>query len=371
MLRSCTEAGERALSDTARTIGELGERALLRHLRARIPAGEGVVVGVGDDAAAITTGPLTLVTTDVLVEGTHFKLEWAPPRLLGRKALSISISDVAAMGGIPRQAVVSLCLRPEITLEFVDALYDGLLERAAEAGLSIVGGNLASTTGPIVVDVTLLGHGDHLLRRKGALPGDRIAVTGMLGAAATGLRLLAEGARLDADGALMATGLWTESSRRPIERCLRAQLDPAPPWVLARSLAEQHLVHAAIDLSDGFSGDLLTVCEDSEVAALIDPAALPIDPHAASLTRARGGDALGLALHGGEDYQLLFAVAPEALASVRELASMWEIPLADVGEFVAGKPGVAQRSSDGVRPLKPRSHDHFLTTLGMGMTPQP
>jgi thiamine-monophosphate kinase len=298
-------------------------------------------------------------------------LEWTPGRLLGRKALAISISDIAAMGGVPRQAVVSLCLRPETTLGFVDALYDGLLERAAEAGVSIVGGNLASTAGPLVVDVTLLGQGDRLLRRKGALAGDRIVATGWLGAAATGLRLLAEGARLDSDGTLMATGLWTETSRMPIEHCLRAQLDPAPPWILGRALAEQQLAHAVIDLSDGLSGDLLTLCEESEVAALIDPAGLPIDRHAASLTRARGGDAVGLALHGGEDYQLLMAVAPEALGGIQELASMWEIPLADVGEFVAGQPGIALRGSDGVRPLKARAHEHFVPRLGMGMTPQP
>jgi len=359
------------VSEAGKAIAELGERALLRHLRSRIPAGEGVVLGVGDDAAAVVTGPLTLVTSDVLVEGTHFKLEWAPPRLLGRKALSINISDVAAMGGIARQALVSLCLRPDLTLDFVDTLYDGLLERAAETGVSIVGGNLASTTGPIVIDVTVLGHADHLLTRTGALPGDRIVVTGLLGAAATGLRLLAEGARLDSDGALVATGLWTESSRRPIEHCLRAQLDPAPPWALARLLAEKQLVHAAMDLSDGLSGDLLTLCEAADVAAVVDPAALPVDPHAASLTRARGGDALGLALHGGEDYQLLLAVAPDALAATGEAAAMWEIPLADVGEFTVGHPALAQRGSDGLRPLRPRSHDHFAPSLGMGMTPQP
>jgi thiamine-monophosphate kinase len=357
--------------DAGKQIGELGERALLRHLRARIPSGEGVLVGVGDDAAAIATGPLTLITTDALVEDTHFKLEWTPPRLLGRKALSINISDLAAMGGVPRQAVVSLCLRPELTLQFLDALYDGLLERAAEAGLSIVGGNLASTSGPIVVDVTVLGLGDELLRRKGARPGDRIVVTGALGAAAAGLRLLAEGARLDADGALTGTGLWTESSRIPVEHCLRAQLDPAPPWVLGRALAEQKLAHAAMDLSDGLSGDLLSLCEDSEVAALVDPSALPIDAHAASLTRARGGDSLGLALHGGEDYQLLLAVAPGAVPQVAELASMWEIALADVGEFVAGQAGVALRGKDGVRPLRPRAYDHFLSKSGKGMTPAP
>ena len=113
-------------------VGEIGERALIRHLRSRIPSGPGVIVGVGDDAAAVETGPLTLVTSDTLVEGIHFRREWSPPRLLGRKALSVNLSDVAAMAGLARYATVSLCLPPDIPLAFVDGLYDGLLERAAE-----------------------------------------------------------------------------------------------------------------------------------------------------------------------------------------------------------------------------------------------
>src|SRR5262245_55714643 len=121
--------------DPETPVGDVGERALLAHLRARIPRGEGVALGVGDDAAAVQTGPLTLVTTDALLEGVHFRREWTPPRLLGRKALSVNLSDIAAMGGMPRYATVSLCLTPDLALSFVDGLYDGLLERAAEAGV--------------------------------------------------------------------------------------------------------------------------------------------------------------------------------------------------------------------------------------------
>src|SRR5438093_3644951 len=114
--------------DPEAPIGEIGERALLKHIRSRIPMGSGVVVGVGDDAAAVQTGPLTLVTTDTLVEGVHFRRDWTPPRLLGRKALTVSISDIAAMAGIPRYATVSLCLPPNLPMRFLDELYDGLLE---------------------------------------------------------------------------------------------------------------------------------------------------------------------------------------------------------------------------------------------------
>ena len=128
------------------------------------------MVGVGDDAAAVETGPLTLVTTDCLVEGVHFRREWAPARLIGRKALTVNLSDIAAMAGVPRHAMVSLCLPADLPVAFVDELYDGLLERAAEAGVNVVGGNLSATPGPIVIDITLLGQADRLLRRAGARP---------------------------------------------------------------------------------------------------------------------------------------------------------------------------------------------------------
>lgn len=340
-------------------VSEVGERALLKQLRSRIPSSPGVVVGIGDDAAAVETGPLTLITTDCMVEGVHFLQEWCPPRLVGRKALSVNLSDIAAMAGVPRHATVSLCLPAATPMSFVDGLYDGLLERAAETGVTLVGGNVSLTTGPIVVDVTLLGAGERLLLRSGAVAGDLIVVTGTLGSAAAGLRLLTQGARLDADGALDATGVWTGSAARALTHCLRAQLDPNPPLAFARGLAEHDLVHAAMDLSDGLSGDLRAMCEESDASAWIDSDALPVDPHAASLERARGGDAHSLALHGGEDYQLLFAVAPDRLDGLKDMAVIWDIPLTIVGEFAPGPPALLLKKGGTLLPLTPQSHDHF------------
>jgi thiamine-monophosphate kinase len=341
------------------TLADVGEKALLRHLHCRIPAAPGVVVGVGDDAAAIEAGPFALLTTDSLVEGVHFRRDEAPPRLLGRKALTVNLSDVAAMGGIGRYATVSLCLPPATVLGWVDSLYDGLLERAAEAGVALVGGNVARTEGPIVVDVALVGDAGRLLLRSGARPGDRVVVTGRLGAAAEGVRLLAEGARLDEDGGLAACGVWTESSTAAVVACLRAQLDPRPPLALARSVAERGIALAGMDVSDGLSIDLLELCTRSGVAAVIDAAAVPVDPRAAGLERARGGDALALALHGGEDYELLLAVDPAAVDEIGELARVWGVEVAAVGEFVEGEPAVRLRDDEGERPLEPRGHDHF------------
>jgi thiamine-monophosphate kinase len=340
-------------------LSEVGERGLLRHLQGRIPLSSGVVVGVGDDAAVVELGPLALVATDSLVEGVHFHRDSAPARLLGRKALTVNLSDIAAMGGLARFATVSLCLPEDVTMGWVDSLYDGLLERAAEAGVGLVGGNVTRSPNSIVVDVTLLGQAGRVLLRSGARPGDRVVVTGTLGAAAEGVRLLEQGARLDEDGQLVATGLWTESSAPAVLACLRAQLDPRPPLALARSLAERGLAQAGLDLSDGVSSDLLEMCRQSGVGARIEAAAVPVDPIVAGLERARGGNALALALHGGEDYQLLLAVDPDRLEELRDFARVWSVEVTAIGEFLEGEPVVRLRDAAGERPLPPAGHDHF------------
>ena len=342
-----------------RTVGDVGERALLDHLRSRVPVGPGVVVGIGDDAAAIETTPLTLVTTDCLIEGVHFRREWSPPALLGRKALTVNLSDIAAMAGTPRFATVSLALPPDVTIGFIDGLYDGLLERGAETGVQVVGGNVAATTGPIVIDVTLLGDGGaRVLRREGARPDDLVVVTGTLGSAAAGLRFLMSGARLDADSEVAAAGSWTGATEALL-RCLRAQLDPAPPLAFARALGGHDLVRAAMDLSDGLSGDLATLCEASGVSAWLDPAALPLEPSAAELEKEGGEDAFSLALHGGEDYQLLMAVPPDAIDGLRDMAVVWDVMVTPIGAFAPGPSSVSLRFGDALRRLRPASHDHF------------
>jgi thiamine-monophosphate kinase len=347
-----------ALDRTA-TMAEVGERGLLRHLRSRIPVGPGVLVGVGDDAAAVETGALTLVTMDVLVEGVHFRREWGPANLVGRKALTVNLSDIAAMAGIPRFAVVSLCLPPDTTIAFVDSLYDGLLERAAETGVSVVGGNVSSTPGPLTIDITLLGQGDRLLRRDGAKAGDLVVVTGMLGGAAAGLKFLQSGTRLGAEGILSEAGTWAGAAPDSLLSCLRAQLDPTPPLAFGRALAEHDIVHAAMDLSDGLSGDLLTLCDASDVSAWVDGSALPVDPCATQLEKEGGSDAFSVALHGGEDYQLLLAVPPDALDRLKDVAVVWDLPVTAVGEFAAGPPGLSMKFGDRMKRLRPKSHEHF------------
>ncbi len=348
------------MSDQTR-VGELGERALLKRLRSRIPQGAGVVVGIGDDAAAVATGGLTLVTADCLVEGVHFRREFTPWLLLGRKALSVNLSDIAAMGGIPRYAIVSLCLPADLPLSFVDSLYDGLLERAAETGVSLVGGNLSTSAAGIVIDLTLLGSGEPRLLRSQARAGDLLVVTGTLGAAGAGLRYLEEGFRIDEAGSLLAGPDIPQREAAAVAGAIRAQLDPAPPVSFGAALAAQGLVACAMDLSDGLSGDLLTLCGESGVSAVIDRWALPADPGA---LRRGEAEALELALHGGEDYQLLLGVGPDRLPAVSALAGACGVSLSVAGRFESGPAEVFVQSGEARVRLTPRAHQHFRVNLG-------
>jgi thiamine-monophosphate kinase len=351
-----------SVADPTATVGSLGERGLLRHLRGRIPQGPGVLLGIGDDAAAVATGAVTLITTDAMIDGVHFRREWAPARLVGRKALSVNLSDIGAMGGGGQYATVSLCLPRDLPLAFVDGLYDGLLERAAEVGVEIVGGNVAASS-CLTIDITLMGSSERILRRKGARPGDLVVVTGTLGAAAAGLRFLARGARIDAEQELVDAAGVSPAAAADLRACLVAQLDPAPPLSLARALGQQDLVHAAMDLSDGLSGDLASMCEESDVSAWVDSSSVPVEPSAARLEREGGDNGFSLALHGGEDYQLLLAVPPSAWDGLRDVAGVWDVPVNAVGEFAAGPPGVSVKFGEALRRLRSGAHDHFATPV--------
>jgi thiamine-monophosphate kinase len=350
------------LTSQERRLDDIGEAGLMRHLRDRIPTAPDVSVGIGDDAAAVSLPPSALVTTDSLVEGVHFIRDSTPALLLGRKALTVNLSDIAAMGGISRYALVSLCLPSQLELSWVDSLYDGILERAAEVGVSVVGGNVARSPYTIVVDITLLGEAEVPLLRSGAQPGDVVVVTGELGAAAEGVELLRQGARLDDDGELRDTGVWTESSAEAVLTCLMAQLDPRPPLALARSLAERGLARAGMDVSDGLSSDLLELCRQGELGARVEAEGVPVSAAAARLARARGGDALSKALHGGEDYELLLAVDPAKFEELQELASVWGVPISAIGEFFEGPPTVRLRDDEGERAMPSGGHDHFHTS---------
>lgn len=281
-------------------LNELGEFALIDRLKELVgeaPEGE---VWVGDDCAVLRAPAGTIFfTADLLVEGVHFDLELTGPRDLGYKAIAVNGSDVAAMGGTPRRALVSLGVRPSFDVEWLLELYAGMRECSDELGMAVVGGDI-SRSDCLVISVALLGNpaGRRVVERKGARPGDFVCVTGTLGAAAAGLRLLRAGNRERQD--------LIQAHLRPKARVPEAE-------VLRRFLPS-----AMIDISDGFAADLGHLLDASRVGAEIDGDSLPIfDVTGLSLDR----DPMALALNGGEDYELCFTIDPgrfeEAAEKVR------------------------------------------------------
>ncbi|MDR7485559.1 MAG: thiamine-phosphate kinase [Armatimonadota bacterium] len=353
-------------------VADVGELALLARIDARIgPASGDVVIGVGDDTAALRwpAGRLVLMTTDALVEDVHFRRATGEPADVGWKALAINASDIAAMGGTPTHAVVSLMLPGDLDVDWVDDLYEGLLEMARGAGIALVGGNLAQAPA-IIVDVALLGEVDPqvVVRRSGARPGDLVVVTGTLGRAAAGLLALEGGGNAGlgarpraAPGAVAPGGAVPGGTA--LEWVLAAQRRPRPRLAEGRALAASRVVRAMIDLSDGLALDLWRVCEASGVGVRLDGDRLPVDASAAEIAGAAGRDPLDVALFGGEDYELLFAVAPQdADRALRLLSEEVGTPGTVIGTFVPASAGRTIVVGGRPRPLEPGGWTHFRHT---------
>lgn len=262
--------------------------------------------GIGDDAALLRTteGHETVVTTDLLVEDIDFRRTTAPPLLLGQKALTVSLSDIAAMGARPRWSLISIGVPDDVwQTEFVDQFYMGLESLARRYDVQLIGGDTSRTTEKIVIDSIVLGECgiDRAVKRVGAAPGDQIFVTGSLGGAAAGLRLIERGAHL------AEQNLADEDSQK-IDHVLLRQLRPEPRVGWGMVLGEERLASSMIDISDGLSSDLNHLCAASGVGAFIESSQLPIDQQVTELCGRRALDPLQLALHGGEDFELLFTV---------------------------------------------------------------
>ncbi len=280
-----------------------------------------LLIGIGDDAAAWKSEAGTqLVTTDSLFQDVHFRLSTTPWYELGWKSLAVNLSDIAAMGGVPEYAVISLALPPTTEVEDVKALYRGMLDLARRFGVAIVGGDTCRA--PLVsITVTVLGKArdkdGKVLTRSAARVGDKIAVTGALGGASAGMEMLDKKLKFDA-----------ESSRQ----LKKAFLKPEPRVAEGQKLAEMG-VKAAIDISDGLIADLKHVCESSRVGARVEVARIPVAP---AVRTHFAGRALELAAAGGEDYELLFTASGEVIDKVRTKISC---PVTIIGEIVAEKPG--------------------------------
>ncbi|MDT4896364.1 MAG: thiamine-monophosphate kinase [Acidobacteriota bacterium] len=314
-----------------------------------------LVLGIGDDAAIIRQQPgrETVVTTDLLVEDIDFRLETTTPWLLGYKALAVSLSDIAAMGARPRYALLSIGLPQEIwDSDFVDKLYDGFFALADSYSVTLIGGDVSRTPERIVIDAIVMGEAlsGRAIRRSGARPHDHIFVTGALGGAAAGLRLLEGGARLSRKRP-------RRSHQRAIEQLILRQLRPEPRVAWGAILGEERLPTAMIDISDGLSSDLAHLCRASRVGARIDASRLPIDPLVVNLCGRRALDPLLLALHGGEDFELLFTVRPRDLRWLpREIGG---VPITYIGDVTSDAGRIQVSEGSRVWPLEPAGFMHF------------
>jgi len=346
-------------------LSELGENAFLDALRSKFPKQDGVSVGIGDDAAAVSLpgGEHVLLTVDALVEGTHFTRETLPPRFVGRKAVASSVSDIAAMGGGGVCVLLSLVVDAELEVETLWQIVEGAAERADELEMSLVGGNLSASRGPAVVSVTAVGTtvASRCLRRAGARAGDGVYVSGKLGASACGLELLRQGAVLSSAGGLVVPESLRDGPIGFAEPCIRAHVDPEPRLALGRVLNERKIATACIDVSDGLGVDLSRLCVASGVSARIDEQSLPIDPSVLAWARAWARDATALALSGGEDYELVFtARSNEKIQALRDES---EILITKIGEICEADEAAERvelvRRGGAVEPLPALGWDHF------------
>ena len=291
------------------SLGQLGELGLIRRIRrSGITAGgsPGVIVGIGDDTAVLSVPPghVLLATTDLVIEDVHFRRASAAPADIGWKALAVNLSDIAAMGGIPRWALVALAVPAETDVEAVDAFYAGMEDAAAPHGVTVVGGDTSASPGGWMVNVTLLGvHPGAPRLRSAARAGDAVAVTGSLGASAAGLFALEMGLDRARDRGV-APGRLAEITR--------AHLRPRARVAEGRWLGQAAGVHAMIDCSDGLATDLGHICRESGVGARVRLDRVPVAAAALDAARALGQDAREWAVAGGEDYELLLTCDPAA-----------------------------------------------------------
>ncbi len=303
-----------------KSLREQGEFSAIERFAAKLSLRAGVRVGIGDDCAVLQTLRAPVISCDALVEGVHFRSDWTSPFNLGRKTLAVSVSDLASSGARPVAAFLSLCAPPDLELSWLDAFYQGLESLAREFDFSVAGGDTARAN-QLVLSATLVGEllpeaNNEPVLRNGAKVGDLVCVTGDLGASAAGLQFLLSGKPP------------TTSVQREV---LKRHFNPTPRLEIMRALlrTNRNAVHAAMDISDGLVGDAKHIAARSSVQLRIDANQLPICDATREVALELELYARDLALGGGEDYELLLCVAPEAFDA-------FGAELTRVGEVVAG-----------------------------------
>jgi thiamine-monophosphate kinase len=325
-----------------RTVADCGEHALIAHIRARLSTAPWIVVGPGDDAAAIepVRGALEVLTTDAQVEGVHFDRRFVPPDAIGYRALAVNLSDLAAMGARPRAALLSLALPDSLEVMAFEQIIDGVLSLAARYGVTLIGGNITRTTGPMVLDVTAIGavHRRKILTRAGARVGDEVYVTGTLGGAATGLLQLRDGL----DGGAGAA------------RYLR----PDPRVRAGMLLGRNRAATSCMDLSDGLADGVRQIAQASSVGITLDATAIPIAEACREWLSRHGRDPVDFALRGGDDFELIFTSPPRQAGRLRAVRrQLGDLPITRIG-VVTRAPRLLVKDERGDRTL-PEGYEHF------------
>jgi thiamine-monophosphate kinase len=321
----------------------LSERKLIEQIRRSARGGEGVVTSIGDDCAVlrIPSGHEMLVTTDFSIENVHFRRDWHPPELVGWRCLTRGLSDIAAMGGEPQAAFLSLAVASDVPQQWVSRFLKGLLKLAKEFNVPLAGGDTAQSTEGIQADIIVIGsvpEGKAILR-SGAKPGDQIYVTGKLGAAAAILKNLQQSELIKSKR--------SRAKRVPVP--IIRQLRPLPRLEIGQWLRERGMASAMIDLSDGLSTDLEHLCEESHVGAEIEAERIP---RARPVGSAKNPVALEFALHGGDDYELLFTSTAEVPSKVAG------VQVTRIGR-ITKSPGMRLLSDREAQRLKAGGWEHF------------
>jgi thiamine-monophosphate kinase len=368
---------------SSKPLSEHGERALLRDLRAQSAspevAGPKLLVPIGDDGAvlAVPPGEAAVLTTDTLVEGTHFNRAWTAATDLGFKLVTSAASDIGAMGGRPLAAVIAVTAPAAMLAAELLDLMAGCREAAALFGLSVAGGD--TTAGDrLVLTATILGGAPPaaLLRRSGARIGDLLVVTGTLGEAGAGLQILRSlfevdppagerwlraGSPIDEIPVRLRAQGFDAALSLALQGAVRRFLRPTPPLAAGPALAAAG-VTAGIDVSDGLASETAWIAAESDVGLALDATLIPIGRGAAAWGAKGGFDPLGLALQGGEDYELLLTVPPAAWPHLRARLAELQVTATAIGEVVPAREGVTLRTADGTRrPLPPGGYEHFRT----------
>lgn len=329
----------------------INERQFVRWLRNyTTPLPSWVELGIGDDAALFkpSRGREVILTTDLTVEDVHFSRRLHPPESVGHRALARCLSDIAAMGGVPRCALISLALPASFNNQWLRRFYAGLKKLAQIWQTPLIGGDTTIHYGAFVADVIVVGEvaAGRSLRRAGARQGDSIFVSGTLGLSALGLRML---------------GRKLRGHSQRFKAAIERHLYPVPRISLGRYLAQNRLASAAMDISDGLSADLPRLCEASCVGARLKAANIPMARYnPASQANASGApapDDLARALHGGEDYELLFTVSPRNVPKVP--ATYQGIPITRIGRIIHRRNIKLLQAGLPMQPLRPAGFDHF------------